>query len=271
MSNNVKEIKEIITRDFEGTEIVFEMSDEGQSFVRIDEVAKFCGWTQTEIKNGKEYNSIKMARVNKFLEELGFDHKCTKGDFIPEYLMYALIGKAKNERATKFMIWVGQVLTEIRQHGAYISDNADSVDKDYIKFARGTIENTLMETPIENLLSLYDECMKFYSKKENKLSYYSDKTINRTDRKYRSDKKLSTNESKLEMSNTIKKVLTKRDSKLISNSAIGCSRDIQSIINKISENINNINKTIARGKLAGKTRENNKLQDKLCEVLPTSR
>ena len=42
-----------------------------------------------------------------------------KGDFIPEYIMYALIGKAKNEKATQFMLWVGQVLTEIRATGKY--------------------------------------------------------------------------------------------------------------------------------------------------------
>jgi len=45
--------------------------------------------------------------VNEFLDELEFSQEVAKGDFIREYIMYALIGKAKNEKATKFMLWVG--------------------------------------------------------------------------------------------------------------------------------------------------------------------
>ena len=45
-----------------------------------------------------------------------------KGDFIPENIMYPLIGMAdmtKNNKARDFMLWVGQVLTEIRTTGKY--------------------------------------------------------------------------------------------------------------------------------------------------------
>ena len=90
---------ELIKQNYEGEEVVFKIEN-GVSYVRINEVAKFCGWTQKDVKNGKEYTSIKMSRVNRYLEELGFDHKCTKEDFIPEYIMYSLVGKANNEKAT---------------------------------------------------------------------------------------------------------------------------------------------------------------------------
>ena len=105
--------KQIITRDYEGTEVKFELIN-GESYVSIEDVARFCGWTQ--VKNGKEY--VKWDRVNEFLSDLN-SPQVGKDDFIPEYIMYPLIGKAKNEKATKFMLWVGKTIAEIRQTGKY--------------------------------------------------------------------------------------------------------------------------------------------------------
>lgn len=109
---------QIIKQSYDNEEVVFKIEN-GVSYVRIDEVAKFCGWEKVEIKNGKEYKSIRMSKVNGFLSDLGFDHEMSKEDFIPEYIMYALIGKANNDKATRFMLWVGQVLTKIRTTGKY--------------------------------------------------------------------------------------------------------------------------------------------------------
>ena len=53
---------ELIKTNYNGEEIIFKIEN-GISYVRIDEVAKFCGWTQ--IKNEKEY--IKWERVNEKL------------------------------------------------------------------------------------------------------------------------------------------------------------------------------------------------------------
>jgi len=104
-------------RKFNGTDVGFRINQTtGASEVRIDEVAKFCGWTEIA-KSGNE--CIKWIRVNKYLTELGASTQVATGNFIPEYIMYPLIGKANNERATKFMLWVGQVLTEIRQTGRF--------------------------------------------------------------------------------------------------------------------------------------------------------
>lgn len=110
-----------ITEEFEGQKVGFRINKTtGQSEVRINEIAKFCGWTRVA-SSGNE--SVRWERVNYFLEELSCPQVGT-GDFIPEYIMYPLIGKAKNERATQFMLWVGKVLTEIRTNGGYISNNA---------------------------------------------------------------------------------------------------------------------------------------------------
>jgi len=109
-------MNKLTVREFNGTNVGFRTNQTtGESEVRIDEVAKFCGWIET--KDNKEY--VMFRRVNKFLNELGFSAQVSKGDFIPEYIMYPLIGKANNKNATQFMIWVGQILTEIRQTGSY--------------------------------------------------------------------------------------------------------------------------------------------------------
>lgn len=113
---------ELIKTNYNGEEIIFKIED-GVSYVRIDEVAKFCGWTQ--IKNGKEY--VRWETVNKFLEELN-SQQVGKGDFVPEYIMYALIGKANSDSSTKFMLWVGKVLTEIRTTGKY-----DTIEHEIMK------------------------------------------------------------------------------------------------------------------------------------------
>ena len=114
---------ELIKTSYNGEEIIFKIEN-GISYVRIDEVAKFCGFG--EVKNDKFYP--KWNRINEHLENLEFSTQVAKGDFIPEFIMYPLIGKAKNERATNFMLWVGKVLTEIRTTGKY-----DTIEHEIMK------------------------------------------------------------------------------------------------------------------------------------------
>lgn len=155
-----KKEQNIITKEFDGVEIYFK-TIEGTSYVRIDEVAKFCGWTQ--VKKGKEY--IKWERVNGFLEEIN-SPQVGKGDFIPEYQMYMLIGKANNERATKFMLWVGQVLVELRTKGVVILENAEDEVIDFEKkFGAYRIRKTF--TNSSNPRADFEEFLEL-SAKENK-------------------------------------------------------------------------------------------------------
>ena len=83
-------MKNLITKEYNGVEVRFEIID-GESYVAIEDVARFCGWTQ--IKNDKEY--IRWDTVNGYLSEMGISQLVGKNDFIPEYIMYPLIGKAK--------------------------------------------------------------------------------------------------------------------------------------------------------------------------------
>lgn len=155
MNNSIK----LLTKEFEGHEVVFRKNaTTGEPEVRIDEVAKFCGWTRFA-KSGNEV--IQWSRMNGYLEDLSYT-QVRMGDFIPEYIMYPLIGKAKNSRATEFMMWVGKVMVEIRVNGGYISNNAteEQVKKLNQKWAKKSIyltEEIHDRKSIRKFISDYDK------------------------------------------------------------------------------------------------------------------
>ncbi|MDU1337434.1 MAG: hypothetical protein E6935_04390 [Clostridium butyricum] len=70
--------------------------------------------------------------------------------------MYPLIGKAKNERATKFMLWVGQVLTQLRTKGVVITEKATEEAIDFEK-KYGTYRIRKTFTNSNNLRADYEE------------------------------------------------------------------------------------------------------------------
>ena len=165
----MKELQ-VLTEKFEGQNITFRLT-ENTSEVMIDDVARFCGWTRVA-KSGNEV--IRWDRVNEYLTELGVP-TCGHGDFIPEYVMYALIGKAKNEKATKFMLWVGQVLTQLRQKGVVVLENATKEAINFEeKFGTYRIRKTLLNST--NITEDY-KLFTFLSKQEWKA-----KRLNNADR-----------------------------------------------------------------------------------------
>ena len=96
--------------------------ENGTAYLELETVAWGLGFTKTEIKNGKEYTSVRWDRVQKYLDEMGFDRLWAKNDYIPENVFYRLAMKAKNETAEKFQAVVAdQIIPSIRKHGAYIT------------------------------------------------------------------------------------------------------------------------------------------------------
>ena len=81
----------VLTKIYEEQEVAFR-DNNGQSEVRIDEVARFCGWTRIA-NSGNEV--IRWERVNGFLKELGCN-PCKSGDFINLEIMFLLIDKSQN-------------------------------------------------------------------------------------------------------------------------------------------------------------------------------
>jgi len=168
MKQNVMNENQLMNfeKEFEGRNVGFRINKvTGVSEVRIDDVAKFCGWSYKRAdRGGKEF--IRWNTVNDFLHDLGVSQEVATDDFIPECIMYPLIGKAKNEKATKFMLWVGHVLVEIREHGGYIIENAteEQVDK-LTKYSLPKLKNTFITENIESIHDIYYDVKEFYKNK----------------------------------------------------------------------------------------------------------
>ena len=95
---------------------------DGTAYLRLEDVSRGLGFTQTQKKGGVEYTSIRWERVEQYLAEIGFPHKWGKDDFIPENIFYRLAMKAKNETAEKFQALVAdEIIPSIRKHGAYMT------------------------------------------------------------------------------------------------------------------------------------------------------
>lgn len=96
----------------------------GVAYLRLENVARGLGLTQTQKKNGVEYISIRWETINRYLEDIGFPNKLGKDDFIPENIFYRLAMKAKNETAEKFQALVAdEIIPSIRKNGIYATDN----------------------------------------------------------------------------------------------------------------------------------------------------
>ena len=109
---------------FENKELGFKvrtiLNPDGSISVSAEDTAVGYGWTQTQIKNGKQYTSIRWETLNGYCKDLGFPNKLGKDDYLPESLFYMLGFKAGNDRAMKYQQWLAmEVLPSLRKTGAY--------------------------------------------------------------------------------------------------------------------------------------------------------
>ena len=110
---------------------------DGVLYFNLEQCARGLGFTKTEIKDGKEYSSVRWSRVNEYLSDFGFSpingrsdfrknfpngfsQQVGKERFIPENIFYRLAMKAKNETAERFQSWIAdKVVPSIRKYGSY--------------------------------------------------------------------------------------------------------------------------------------------------------
>lgn len=74
-----------------------------------ESVGRSLGFEKTEIKNSKEYKSIRWNTINGYLgfgKKLWKEEKVKKGDLITEPQIYQLMFKASNKIAQKFQMWL---------------------------------------------------------------------------------------------------------------------------------------------------------------------
>ncbi len=121
-------------------------NDDGSISVNAEDTAIGFGWIKTENKNGKEYSSVRWERMNSFSTEIGFDHKWSKDDYIPESLFYRLGMKANNAVADKFQNWLAmEVIPSIRKHGGYIGGQESLSDDELLAKALVVAQNKIAE------------------------------------------------------------------------------------------------------------------------------
>lgn len=102
-------------------------NEDGSILINAEDTAIGFGWIRT--KNNKKY--VMWDRMNKFITELNFPHKCGKDDYVPESLFYLLAMKANNDRAKNFQTWLAvDVIPSIRKTGGYITTTENMSDED---------------------------------------------------------------------------------------------------------------------------------------------
>lgn len=110
------------------------LNDDGSISINAEDTAIGFGWTKVEVKNGKEYMSVRWDRMNSYSAECGFDHEWSKDDYIPESLYYMLGFKAGNERALKYQKWLAMdVIPQLRRNGTYTMHGKSNVEQGIAK------------------------------------------------------------------------------------------------------------------------------------------
>lgn len=229
----------LIIKEFDNIKVNFVVID-GESKIKVGDIARFCGWTQ--IKNGKEY--VRLERINKHILDLGFPN-VGENDFIPEYIMYPLIGKAdftKNAKAKDFMIWAGKIMTELRQSGVVILENATKEAVDF-KFKYGTYRIRKTFTNSNNPRSDYEEF------KELAQQEWKSKRLNNTDR--------------VKLCKLIQKGITDKVTNNFSNMRPSELLSLQELITDIQVDVTKLENKKNGGKLASATRKINQLEKAL--------
>ena len=129
---------------------------DGTAYLKLETVARGLGFTRE--KNGVEY--VMWDRVNKYLSEIGFPHKCgnvpvseiglskevAKTDFIPENIFYRLAMKAKNETAERFQALVAdEIIPSIRKNGGYIANQENLTPEQIVANALIVAQNIISQ------------------------------------------------------------------------------------------------------------------------------
>lgn len=129
-------ILEVFKNDELGLSTRVVTNPDGSISINAEDTAIGFGWFKTEIKNGKEYTSIRWERMNGFSAECGFAHEWSKDDYIPESLFYRLGMKANNQNADKFQNWLAmEVIPSIRKNGGYIAGQENLSDEELLSKA----------------------------------------------------------------------------------------------------------------------------------------
>lgn len=136
-------------------------NDDGSISINAEDTAVGFGWIKTETKNGKEYSSVRWERMHAFSAEIGFDHKWSKDDYIPESLFYRLGMKANNAVADKFQNWLAiEVIPSIRKTGHY--GKPMTIPEQIQLLAKGNVELSEKIEQVDKRIDTLEQDMPLY-------------------------------------------------------------------------------------------------------------
>ena len=116
----------------------------GVIFLNLEDVARGLGFEKKEIKNEKEYKSIRWNRIFNYLIAEGFDQKWSKESYLPENAFYSLCMIADSSEAKKFRRLVcDEILPSIRKNGGYIVSSENDSDEEIIARALIIAQKTI--------------------------------------------------------------------------------------------------------------------------------
>lgn len=128
---------------------------DGTAYLKLEDVARGLGFTQTQNKNGTEYISIRWETINRYLEEIGFPNKLGKDSYIPENIFYRLAMKAKNETAEKFQALVAdEIIPAIRKTGSYTMPKLSKEMQALFLLDQRTVQQEARLTAMENTMTV---------------------------------------------------------------------------------------------------------------------
>lgn len=162
------------------------MTEDGNYEIEAAGAARGLGFEKTEIKNGKEYKSIRWANVNSYLQGFGFRQGVVENDFIPEQYFYLLSMKAESTNAVAFQRWIAfDVLPVIRKHGVYATDDTiermlddpDFAIKTFTKLKEEKETRKLAEQKVKQLEEVVDTKQTTIELLTNQLIQIADRTL----------------------------------------------------------------------------------------------
>lgn len=157
---------------FEDQNVEIIVGENGEPLFELYSVGKALGYEKREIKSGKEYVSIRKARIDEIVENSNIKVSTEAGrKYLSESQLYRFIMKSNTKTADKFMDWVTEeVLPSIRMNGCYVSDNITDQQQDLLlKYGMPRYrKQTFLLTPVEQLQDIYNECMEYHKKKSAK-------------------------------------------------------------------------------------------------------
>lgn len=136
-------------------------NDDGSISINAEDTAVGFGWTQTQNKNGKLYQSIRWETLNGYCKEFGFPNKLGKDDYIPESMFYRLGMKANNAVADKFQNWLAmEVIPSIRKTGHY--GKPMTIPEQIQLLAKGNVELSEKIEQVDKRIDILEQDMPLY-------------------------------------------------------------------------------------------------------------